>query len=243
MRSIRTAFSVLSFWQDLVFVEAALLAEDETKPLAALITPVLDEFPTILQRDLDTKRGVIQASARAFVADANVDLTIRRFFSAVLSLVEQDRSRQEFTTLFPSHIGEMVRHALRKQLEVAKDLAAKLALKIYPEDLRTSQTKALNSAVKRGNAVIDEIAKAEFGRVEGRIDIRTWKDEVNAARLTVYGQLLGIAAKNGRGKAWAEGFFPRASAVADEEDTGGDVSGEPGAAPEPTPAAAPKKPN
>jgi hypothetical protein len=58
-------------------------------------------------------------------------------------------------------------------------------------------------------------------RVEGRLDIRTWKEEANAARLTVYGQLLTMAAKNGRGKAWAEGFFPRVSAVAAEEEDAG----------------------
>ncbi|MEZ4297513.1 MAG: hypothetical protein R3B70_21305 [Polyangiaceae bacterium] len=72
--------------------------------------------------------------------------------------------------------------------------------------------------------MIEEMNKAELGRVEGRIDIRAWKDEANAARLTVYGQLLAKGAKNGQGKAWAEGFFPRASAVAPEEEEGEEVA-------------------
>jgi hypothetical protein len=114
MRTLRDSSSVLVFWQDLVFIEAGLLAEDETKPIAALIAPVLAEFPAILQRDLDTRRGVIQASARAYVADASLDATIRRLFSAVLGLVEQNREREEFTTLFQTHIGDIVRHALNK---------------------------------------------------------------------------------------------------------------------------------
>ncbi len=220
MRTIASSLSTLTFWQDLVFLEAALLAGDETKALASLITPILDEFQTILQRDLDTRRGVIQASARAYVADADIDQTIRGLFSSVLAFVSQNRKRPEFTTLFPSHIGDIIRHALRKQIDVAVDLVDKLALKLYPDDLRSSQTKLLNVVIKRGKAVVDEVRKAEIARVDGRMDIQAWKDETNAARLTVYGQLLVLAAKNGRGKSWAEGFFPRTPAA----DSGGDAA-------------------
>lgn len=237
MRKIPTSASVLTFWQQLVFVEAALLADDETAPLAVVITPVLDEFPAILQKDLDTRRTVIQASARAFVADAGLDDTIRGLFSAVLALVQQNRKRQEFTTLFSSHIGDYVRHALRKQIDVAKDLVDKLALKLYSDDLRTPHTKALNAYIKRGNAVLEEVRKAAMSRAGGRVDIGAWKDEANAACLTVYGQLLAIAGKTKRNKAWAEGFFPRphsAAASGEEEasepglpDEGDDKGGTP----------------
>lgn len=218
MRTIATSLSVLTFWQDLVFIEAALLADEETTALATVITPILDEFTTILQRDLDTRRAVIQASARSYVADAHIDQVIRSLFSVVLGLVNQNRKRPEFTTLFPSHIGDIVRHALRKQIDVAVDMIDKLALKIYPDDLRMAQTKLLQAVVKRGKAVLDEVRKAETGRVDARLDIQTWKDECNAARLTVYGQLIALSAKNGRGKAWAEGFFPRATAAEAQDE-------------------------
>lgn len=242
MRAISISSSILRFWQDLVFLEAALLADDETKHLASVITPVLDEFPAILQRDLDTRRSVIQASARAFVADTRIDNVIRSLFSAVLALVQQNRKAQQFTTLFPTHIGDIVRHALRKQVDVAKDLTDKLSLKIFPDDLRSAQTKLLNAVIKRGKAVLEEVRKAGMARVEGRIDIGTWKDEANAARLTVYGQLLAIAAKSGRGKAWAEGFFPRVSAIAaeDESDEGAADAGAPEGPAEPGDDSEPK---
>lgn len=218
MRAIRSDSSVLLFWQDLVFLEAALLADAETKALAAVITPVLEEFPEVLKLDLDSRRGIIQASARAYVADAAVDQTIRRLFSAVLGVVEQNRDRQEFTTLFPTHIGDVVRHALRKQVEVAQELVHKLALKIYDDSLRDPHTKTLHAAIKRGKAVLEEVTQAEMGRAAARIDIRTWKDEANGARLTVYGQLLAMSVKNSRGKTWAEGFFPRGSSSSGPED-------------------------
>lgn len=235
MRTIPLSSSILVYWQNLVFLEAALLADEETKALAALVTPVLDEFPTILQLELDTRRGVVQASARAYVADADIDQVIRGLFSAVLNLVGQNRKRAEFTTLFSSHIGDIIRHALRKQIDVALDLVDKLALKLYPDDLRTTQTKALNAAVKRGKEILDEVRKAETARVEGRLDVRAWKEEANALRLSVYGQLLTLAARSNRGKPWAEGFFPRTAAPAEDADEGTD-------APEPEVAAEPAKP-
>ena len=237
MRTIRISSSVLTFWQDLVFLEAALLAEEQTKPLAGLVTSVLAEFPAILQKDLDTRRALIQASARSFVADAGVDSVIRRLFSGVLALVEQNRQRPEFTTLFSSHIGDVVRHALRRQLEVAKTLADKLGLSLYDKTFSAPHLGALNAAVQHGSAAIEEARQAELGRAQGRIDIRAWKDEANAVRLTVYGQLLGLAAKNGRGKPWAEGFFPRVSSLVageeEEEAPEADVPAGPAKEPEP----------
>ncbi len=62
MRTIAISSSILGFWQDLVFLEAALLTDPETKGLATLIPPVLDELPAILQRDLDTRRRVVGLS-------------------------------------------------------------------------------------------------------------------------------------------------------------------------------------
>jgi len=47
LRTIALSSSILTYWQNLVFLEAALLADEQTKALAAIVTPVLDEFPTI----------------------------------------------------------------------------------------------------------------------------------------------------------------------------------------------------
>lgn len=218
MRTLSSTSSVLVYWQNLVFLEAALLADPETKELAALVTPVLNEFPTILQLDLDTRRGVVQASARAFVADADIDERLRGLHSGVLNHVGQNRKDPAFTTLFTTHIGDVVRHALKKQVEVAVEMTDKLGLKIYPEELRATHTKAIGTSVKRGKAVLEEVRKAENTRMEGRLDIRTWKEEANALRLTIYAQLLALAAKSGRGKPWAEGFFPRSPSTSEEAD-------------------------
>lgn len=237
MRQLALSRSILVFWQDLVFLEAALSADDATQDLATLLTPVLNEFSQVLQLDLDTRRTVLRASARAYVADASIDDGVRGLFSAVLALVGQDRKRPEFTTLFSSHIGDVVRHALKRQVEVTVALVDKLTLKLFPADLQTAQTTSLNSLVALGKIVLEEVRQAALTRVEGRIDIQEWKEEANAARLTVYGQLLALAAKTGRKKAWAEGFFRAAAAGIEAEATAEDEAPEPAPAAEPSPPA------
>jgi len=218
MRAIALSRSILIFWEDLVFLEAALLADEETKTLAAPVTALLEEFSGVLKTDLDTRRGVLQAFARAGVADTLLDGGIRKVFSAALYLVSQDRKRSEFTTLFSTHIGDVVRHALKRQLEVAEEIAGKLGLPLYSDSFRAEQREILAPLVDKGKAVLADQHKAELSRMEGRIAIRTWKQDANAVRLSVQGQLTTLAAKTHRNRAWVDTFFLQRSAAATAEE-------------------------
>jgi hypothetical protein len=217
MRTIPLTRSILTFWEDLVFLEAALLADDDTKDLAASVTELLESFPGILKSELDSRRAVLQAFARSAVADTLLDTAIRKVFSAVLHLVSQNRKRAEFTTLFKTHIGNVVRYALKRQLEVADELVTKLALAIYPVSFRDEQKSVLAPVIDKGKAVLADQTKAELGRVEGRIAVRAWKEDVNGVRLSVQGQLTTLAGKTGRGKDWVETFFLKRTDGAGEE--------------------------
>jgi hypothetical protein len=218
MRAIPSSRATLDFWEDLVFLEAALLAEEETRELAAPVTAAIQEFMGTLLRDLEGRRTLIQSNARMSVTDAQLDFGIRGLFSDTLHLVGQNRKRVEFTTLFSTHIGAVVRHALKRQVEVARGLLDKLLLPHYPEEFRSAQILALQPLIARGAQVLEEQRQAELARVSGRIDLRTWKEEANAVRLSVYASLLSVAAQNGRGKQWAEAFFKPQSATRNRDD-------------------------
>jgi len=192
LRTISTSSSVLAFWADLVFLEAALLADEETVSLAVPITGALAQFTDILTVDLNTRRAVLQAAARGSVADTKLDGGLRSLFSGTLHLVEQDRKRVQFSTIFPENIGRMVRHALKRQVEVAVDIASKLALKIYPEAFRDERLGLLQPLIDKGKAVLDEQRAAEIARVDGRLDVQAWKKDVNAVRDSVYGERWSV---------------------------------------------------
>lgn len=220
MRRIDSARAVLVFWADLVFHEAALLADDEAKHLASPVTKALDDFNGVLKLDLDSRRGELKAGAHASITDVQLDGGIRKLHGAALFLVGQDRKRVEFKTLFSDTIDQVVRYALKRQVEVAVGLVENLGLKLYADDFKGPHVTALNALIGKGKAVLDEVRAAALARTEARIDIQAWKDNANAVRLANYGELLMIAAKTGRKKEWAEAFFLSAKASstgADEE--------------------------
>lgn len=125
-----------------------------------------------------------------------------------------------------AHGVDCVRHALKRQVEVARDLLDKLSLSLYPPEFRTAQVAALEPLVTQGAAVIEAQRKAELARAGGRLDVRAWKEGANAVRLSIYAALLGMAAQNGRGKAWAEAFFKKNSSASQRDDDGEPADGD-----------------
>lgn len=218
MRRLDPSRTVLVFWADLTFHEAALLADAETKHLAAPVTQVLAEFETVFKLDLDSRRESLKASARASIADRNLDGGIRDVHSAALFLVKQDRAQNEFTTLFSDNIGRVVRFALKRQIEVAEQLVQKLGVKLYSDEFKKTHTAALQGLVDAGKGILAAVRAASISRTEARLDIRAWKDNVNAVRLATYGELLALAAKKGNKKDWAEAFFLSAENAPERDD-------------------------
>ncbi|MBK9263297.1 MAG: hypothetical protein IPM54_26275 [Polyangiaceae bacterium] len=223
MRRIDPSRAVLVFWSDLVFHEAALLADDEAKHLAAPVSQALDEFNTILKIDLDTRRGELKASARASIADAHLNDALRKLHNATLFLVGQDRKQPQFKTLFSESIDKVIRFALKRQIEVAADIVGKLALKLYTDDFKTTHVGLLQPLIDHGKTIVQEVRGAALARTEARLDVRAWKDNANAIRLANYGELVAIAGRTGRKKDWADAFFlSNKTAPVDDTDEQGD---------------------
>ncbi|HRI68310.1 MAG TPA: hypothetical protein PK156_28970 [Polyangium sp.] len=218
MRRIDLSRTILFFWGDLVFHEAALLAEPEVQHLAPPVTHVLTQFESILKLDLDSRRDVLKTFARASIADKNLDGGIRDLHAATLFLVKQDRTRDEFKSLFSEHIGQVVRFALKRQVEVAEDLVQKLGMKLYGDEFKTPHTTALQSLIDVGKSALGAARNATLGRTEARLEIRAWKDNANAVRLANHGELLAWAAKKGYKKDWAEAFFLSSENAPEKEE-------------------------
>ena len=225
MRTLELDRSIVYFWADLVFLEAALLAREATRHLAAPITAHLATFPQVFQVGLDGERTALQASAVAAVADGELDSLLRLSHSNALDEVTQDRKAPFFVLLFPEHIGHLVRHALEKQVAVVEGIVGKLASSLVPETFRTRWKDRLTAAIDVGRAALGKRREAAFTRTEARLTVREWKDEANALRLSVWAELLKIAAAERTGKGWPEQFFlPRANrprAEADELEESG----------------------
>lgn len=207
MRRIDPSRAILVYWANLTFHEAAVLADDSTKHLAPPVTKALADFATIFQLDLDSRREVLRTQAKSGMVDVNLDERIRKLHSATLFLVDQVRKRPEFTSLFSETIDKVVRFALKRQVDVAEKLVDTLGLKLYSDEFRNAHLGPLQALIGGARTVLGEVRNAEIARTEARLDIRAWKDDVNAILLANYGELTTLGAKAGRSRDWADAFF------------------------------------
>ncbi|HMY19670.1 MAG TPA: hypothetical protein PKA58_25265, partial [Polyangium sp.] len=65
----------------------------------------------------------------------------------------------------------------------------------------------LQALIGGARTVLGEVRSAEIARTDARLDIRAWKDDVNAILLANYGELVTLAAKAGHSRDWADAFF------------------------------------
>jgi hypothetical protein len=227
MRVLEKGQSHFVYWEDLVYLEAALLAVAEVQALAALVTAVLAAFPGVLQADLDSRRATVVAEARVAVADSGLDEGIRDVHADTLHDARQDRSAPTVKTLFPENIARTVKHALARQVEVAEVLVGKLALSLFSEAFRTRQRERLGGLIEKGKVALAGRREAVGQRAQVRLTIDEWKDEANAIRLSVYAGLieLGTEQKKTSAKAFADSFFRSyAQPTSNEKKADPDVS-------------------
>jgi hypothetical protein len=211
MRQIPISSATLTFWEDLVFLEAALLASPDTAPLAEPVSAHLNEGEALMQEELTQLRGTLQARARGVVADIGLDDAIQTSRNDVLHHVQQDRKAKAFTSLFKQSLSQLIRFSLPRQVTVVRDILKSLSLPLLPDDLTARLKQRLSDRLNVASAVLTEIEDSVMGTARLRLQLTDWKADANAVRTAVYGDLLKLAAANKRPRSWAERFFFAAS--------------------------------
>lgn len=203
MRILREESSIFVYWEDLVYLEAALIAYAQYPALVALVTGVLNGFPGVLKSDLASRRTQVQAEAQVTIADVYLDLGIREVHADSVHAAGGNKQATSHTTLFATDIGNTVRHALGKQVEIGTALVEKLVLNLFTPEFRERQQNRLGGLLDAGRAALARRRAVTIERASVRLTIIEWKEEANAVRLGVYGELL----KLGGSKAFADRFF------------------------------------
>jgi hypothetical protein len=207
MQTLSKGSSAQVYWEDLVFLEAALLASPDTAALAGAVTEVLAEYEGLQARKLAVRRAQLQARARASVADAMLDGGLRSLRNAALFLVQHRRDDPAYRALFKGTLEDEIKHALRRQVEVAQQKVDALSLQLFDEAFRQANRPGLMALVEQGRAVLQSGREASFAAADHKLTEDAWKEEVAAVRQAVYGQLMTLGAQKGLGKKWAEAFF------------------------------------
>jgi hypothetical protein len=207
MRVLGLARGAEWFEEDLTFLEAGLLAEPEAAGLAVQVAALLEEGQGLEQRRKALRRAQLQRKAQTVAVDGRLDEQIRALHTDALHAVKQNRKERAFSSLFDQTIPATVRYALRRQVEVARGLVARLGLGLLPEELRVRHTSALGALIEEGARVLEAQDQAEMEMARLRLELEDWKRDVNAARMQVYGALLEVASGKKLRREWAERFF------------------------------------
>ena len=207
MRAQPLDLSLLAYWEELVYLEAACLARPETAHLAAEVAAELDSWQPLFQADLARRRADAKMRASVAMADLGLDMGIRATYNALLGAAGQNRKAPAFADVFKATLGVLIAPGLRKQIDVAADIIKRLALDAVPTALRDGHVAILTALVTTGKVALDVRDNADVDRVRHRRSTTDWKQAVNAVRLGVYAELLKIGVANGHGKAYAEAFF------------------------------------
>ncbi len=77
-----------------------------------------------------------------------------------------------------------------------------------PKDSRLHRfVEPLTTAVDAAARALQRRIEVWSARSGVRLDVEDWKQGTNALRMSIYGELVKIAAANGYGRNWAETFF------------------------------------
>ncbi len=218
MRRIPLSASLLTFLEQLEYPEAALSAEEETSELAKPFRDQIAEWDNIFKQERAGRRSVVRAEAIVAVRNVQLDRHTVRFGASVLGETGGDRRSPFFRRFFPVAPSQYVRQPLRKQCEQTLNVMVVELEKLDKKHTLRSFVSPLTSLAKSALSALDARTKVKSERTMGASDIEEWKEGCNAMRLSVYAELLKIAAEKGYGRAWADSFFPSETAVGGEAE-------------------------
>ncbi|MBI5497129.1 MAG: hypothetical protein HY904_19095 [Deltaproteobacteria bacterium] len=200
-----------TLWSECIYTEARL----QKDPLAAAHAPAFD---ALAQRAVDTKRAQqgcwreeIIAQAGVDAADDRLDDRTEGLSEELLRAVKGDRKAARYTRYFkqgpPSSV---VKLGVESQVAVVNDWPA--SLKTEAEPAVQAHGTGLETDVAVAKAELAARSKAFAATADHRArEIVKLVDDVNAARLSVYGLLVGLVEPNKLPRAWPDRFFRKES--------------------------------
>lgn len=227
IRTIWQNASLDSIWEDLVFSESRMLHDLNAADLAPSMAELVERCEVVRGGQYASWRAEIVAQAGVAAADDELDDTVDTIDGAIQHAEGRDRSAPRYKRYFGVAPSAIIRLGLES--EMGKVRSWPESLKSEPEkDLRKAG-EALAKNVQAGDAALALRRKAAAERADHRVrEIVRLIDDVNAARLSIYGTLVNRAAELKLAKDWPNRFFRTAMRTGRKHA---------GAAPVPTPTA------
>lgn len=208
---LRNSDSLDSYWEELVYTEARLLAAGHTSHATA-IAKRIKALDALQAAQKGHWRREIVAQAHVDAVDDDLDDRVEGV-ARELTYLDKGRKTSRFRQYFKGTVSAIVRLGLESQLGVVRPFVAMLAKE--PEKALKDHGKALSGIVKNGDKAVEERASAATDRAAHRArQILSFVDDLNAARLTLHAELTIHAAKEKLPRDYADRFFRRPTRTA-----------------------------
>jgi len=215
-RTLSEESSLDSTWGEMVFTEARLTGDSNAKEFAPLFTELRGRLEQVRSGQMGAWREELVAQAAVTAADNALDDWVHALDVALTHLVAGDTQSPRFRRYFATAPSLIIRMGLESELGRVRGWTDSLASE--PEkELQDFGTK-LRTIVAQGDAALEARRKAAASRTDHRVrSISTLVDDINNARLSLYGMLAKKAADLRLPRDWPDRFFQHTTRSAKTE--------------------------
>jgi hypothetical protein len=205
-----------STWADLTFTEARLLGDVNAKELAPTFTELRQRVDSVRNGQRDTWRDEVVAQAAVNAADDALDDCVHDLDVTLKHLVSGDTSSPRYQRYLPVAPSSIIRLGLENELGRVRGWVDSLASE--KEEVLKALGARLRTVVAQGDAALENRRKAGAQRSDHRVrSIAALIDDINNARLSLYGTLARKAAELHLPRNWPNRFFQHSSRTAKSE--------------------------
>jgi hypothetical protein len=161
-------------------------------------------------------REWIRATAKLAVVDEDLDVDVKGF--AKHADANEGKGSILWRRFFPTTVTVFIRESL--PIEVERVLSWGEIFASLPESspLRTF-SEPLRAIASRAQTFLQNRLAVQATKRQVSLELEEWKLSVNRLFMTTQGELLKIAAENGRPRNWVNAFFLQTSSRSVEENS------------------------
>jgi hypothetical protein len=208
IRTLRESESLDSIWEELVFTESRLAGDDQAQEFTPTISQLIARLEEVRSGQLGAWREEVVAQAAVTAADDQLDDWIHSFEVTLTSLLAGDTQSPRRKRYFSSAPWTIIRLGLESEIGRVRGWADSLATE--PEQVLKDLGTRLRQLIEQGDAVLERRRNAASSRTDHRVrSIASLVDDINGARLSLYGSLAKKAADLHLSSDWPSRFFRR----------------------------------
>ena len=217
MRQVPLSSGQSVYRDNLEYSEAAALAHPETGDLAGPFTAHLLAEDALSLKVRVNRRALNQLSAKIRVCDFTGEERLKDLQTEVLYQGNQSRTTPLYQLCFPKPLSFLTRLSLESQADGVRALCDRLRDSSDAVAVRPKR-EALESWLEEAAGLIRQRQTLTAEQALLRLALKRWRQDANALRLGLHGQLSTLAAKTGRDQDFAERFFPELTGHKEPDD-------------------------